>query len=407
MPSIERKILAAGLRQIWRDRLRSSLVIACSTLGVAGIIASVNYAASGRKRVLEQIRRLGTNVILISSQQSRAVAGRAKTGRIVTTLQEPDYSALRREIDYTRSSAIVTQSFRLKAGDLSRVAPVVGCEPAFFALKSWTVDAGELFDASDLRRSARVALVGHTVASDLFGGESPVGRRLFINRVPFDVVGVLTERGQGLDVTNEDEQVYVPLTTAMRRLSNVDYFNAIVFELTTWNTMDATARHVADVLSTRHRVRAGQPQDFQIQNQKEILETQIAASARLEYFIQWIGMSGLIVSGLGVLAVAWIAVRARTVEVGTRRALGATAGHIFLQFAFEAFALAALGSTVGVAVGVLLSRVAAARAGLPAAFERGPALASLAMALGLNLIFATWPALRAARLDPTTALRHE
>jgi putative ABC transport system permease protein len=392
---------------MWRYRLRSSLVVACAALGVAGIITSVDYAASGRRRILEQIQQLGTNVILVRSEQSRAVAGRAKTGTIVTTLREPDYAALRRTIDYVRSSAIVTQTFRLKAGDLSKVAPVIGCEPALFSVKSWRVDAGEVFDATDLRRSARVALIGHTIATDLFGSDPPVGRRLFINRVPFQVVGVLAERGQGLDVENEDEQVYIPLTTAMRRLSNVDYFNALVFELADWKNMNATASRVADVLDARHRVRAGQREDFQIQNQREILETQVAASARLAYFIQWIGFSGLIVSGLGVLAIAWIAVRARTVEIGTRRALGATATHIFAQFVFEAFALAALGCIAGIFGGVAMSRIAAARAGLPSVFERGTAFAALAMALGLNLLFAAGPALRAARLDPASALRHE
>ena len=397
----------SSIRQMWRYRLRSALITACASLGVAGIVTSVNYAASGRRQVLDQIQRLGTNVLLVTAQQSRVVGGRARTGGIVTTLREPDYAAMARDIDQKRASAIVTQAFRLKAGDLSRTAPVVGCEPAYFAIKSWTVAQGSPFDATDLRRSARVALIGHTIASDLYGTESAVGQRLFINRVPFEVVGVLGERGQGLDVANEDEQVYVPLTAMMRRLSNVDYFNAVVFELADWNRMDAAARRLGEMLRVRHPVRAGQREDFQIQNQKALVDAQFASSARLAYFIRWIGVSGLVVSGLGVLAIAWITVRDRTTEIGTRRALGATATDIFAQFVFEAFILAAIGSTGGLAIGIVASRVVAARTGLPFEFERTTAVAALFMALLLNLAFSAGPALRAARLNPISALKHE
>ncbi|MGH9409977.1 MAG: ABC transporter permease, partial [Vicinamibacterales bacterium] len=212
---------------------------------------------------------------------------------------------------------------------------------------------------------------------------------------------------QGLDVTNEDDQVYVPLTTLMRRLVNVDYFNAILFELADWSTMDVDARRADELLRTRHPVLAGQREDFQIQNEKSLIDTQTASSARLDALVRWIGASGLIVSGLGVLAIAWIAVRDRTMEIGTRRALGATATNVFLQFLFEGFVLAAIASVAGLLVGIVTSYTLAARAGLPPVFERGPAFAALAMALLLNLVFAAWPSLRAARMDPINALRHE
>jgi putative ABC transport system permease protein len=403
-------LIAGAFRQMWRFRLRSGLVVCCAALGVAGIIASVNYASSGRQQILDQIRRMGTNTVMISAQQSRATAGRARTGSIVTTLREADYAALRRDLTgHVRSSAIVTQSFRLKAGDFSKAATVVGCEPSYFTIKSWPVEAGEIFDAPDLRRSARVALVGHTVAADLYGSDSAaaIGQRLFINRVPFEVAGVLAERGQGLDIANEDEQVYVPLTTAMRRLLNLDYFNAVVFEIADWNDMDASARMITGILRVRHRTIAGQRDDFQVQNQKELVDTQLASSARLVFFVRWIGVSGLIVSGLGVLAIAWITVRDRTTEIGTRRALGATASDVFFQFVFEASVLAAIGAASGLWIGRIASEFIAARAKLPFVFERTPAMTALTTALLLNLLFSAWPAFRAARLDPIQALKYE
>jgi putative ABC transport system permease protein len=401
-------LIQGALRQMWRYRLRSGLVVSCAALGVAGVMTSVNFASSGRQQVLDQIQRIGTNIILVTAQQNRATAGRARTGLIVTTLREADYVTLRHDVPgLVRSSAIVTQSFRLKAGDFSKVAPIVGCEPEYFAMKSWSVQRGELFDTTAVRRSARVALVGQTVAADLYGIDSAVGQRLFINRVPFEVVGVLSERGQGLDVANEDQQVYVPLSTAMRRLSNLDYFNGLVFEINDWNSMDTAARSINDVLRVRHRSSADRREDFQVQNQKELVDTQLASSARLAFFVRWIGISGLMVSGLGVLAIAWIAVRDRTTEIGTRRALGATAPDVFFQFVFEAFVLAAIGVVGGLGVGRVASQFTAARAHLPFVFERSTAVASMVSALLLNLVFAAWPAFRAAQLDPIRALKHE
>lgn len=401
-------LMRGAIRQMWRYRLRSALVIACAALGVAGAIAAVNYASGGRQQVLEQIRRLGTHVVTVSAEQSRAVAGRARTGSIVTTLVEADYQAVRREVDgIVRSSAVASSALRLKAGFLSKVAPVIGVEPAYFPIRSWTPAAGELFDDEHLRRSTRVAVLGATVARDLYGDVTPVGERLFINRVPFEVIGVLTERGQGLDASNEDGQVYVPLTTAMRRLLNVEHFSAILFEAADTALLDRVTADITELLRTRHRISEFRPADFRVQTQTDLIASQLAAADRLTFLVSWVAFSALVVAGLGILAIAWIAVRDRTTEIGTRRAIGATAPDIFVQFAFEAAVLATIGVLAGIGLGWLASRFTADRSGLPFVFDAGNALIALATAFLLNLLFASWPAWRAASLDPIQALKHE
>jgi putative ABC transport system permease protein len=403
-----RRLLPGIGRQVWRYKLRSCLVMVCAALGVAGATTAVNYASGGRQQVLTQIRRLGSNVLTISAEQSRGVADRARTGTIVTTLVPADYAAIRRETaGVVRSSARVSGSLRLKAGYLSKVAPVIGAEPDWFAMKSWVPGRGKLYTAEDERRSARVAVLGSSVARDLYGTESPVGERLFINRVPFEVTGVLSERGRGLDGSSEDGQVYVPLNTAMRRLLNVDYYTAILLELDDPARMPAATRQVTELLRERHRVSDYRPADFRVQSQTDLITAQLSAADRLAFLIRWIGRSGLAVAGLGILAIAWIAVRDRTREIGTRRALGATAPDIFFQFAAEAALLATAGALAGLGVGVVVSRVLASAAGLPLVIDVGNTLVALALAIVLNLLFASWPALRAARMDPIRALRHE
>jgi len=379
-----------------------------AALGVSGVVCSVNYGASGTRQILDQIRRMGTNVLMIAPAQSRAIAGRARTGAPVTSLVERDYRAIKSEVlSRTRSSALVTQSFWNKAGDLSKNAAVMGCEPDYFAIKDWSTAEGELFDSTQERTAARVALLGHTVANDLFGTSSPLGQRMMINRVPFTVIGVLTERGQGLDVSNEDNQIYVPLSTAMRRLMNLDHYGGIVLEIDSLTGMDAAAEQSRSVLHQLHHIQRNQPDDFQIQNQKSLLDTQMAAAKRLDFFLQWIAASALAVSGLGIVAITWIAVKERTHEIGTRRALGATATDIFFQVTCETAALALGGGLLGVAVSWPASRLISNSVGLPFVFDRNSAALAFAAAAALNLAFSILPSRKAAALSPIEALRYE
>jgi putative ABC transport system permease protein len=402
------QIVIRALRLLWRYRLRSALLMLSAALGVGGVVCSVNYGTGGSKQILDQIRLMGTNVLIITPEQSRVIAGRARTGGAVTTLVERDYSAIRKELlTRTRSSAIVTDSFRVKAGDLSKTTTVLGCEPDYFAIKDWPILAGQAFDSMQERGGARVAVVGHTVAVDLFGTSSPLGQRLMINRVPFEVIGILTERGQGLDVSNEDDQVYVPLTTAMRRLMNVDHYSAIIVEIESMRSMNAAAAQMRSILRSHHHIRSAQPEDFQIQNQKTLLDTQMAAAARLDFFLRWIAASALTVSGLGIGAITWIAIKERTREIGTRRALGATRRDIFLQVSVETGALALTGCLLGIAISWPASRLISDSVGLPFVFDRGAAAFAFAAAMTVDLVFSVFPSRKAASVSPMEALRYE
>jgi putative ABC transport system permease protein len=408
MTSRNPQILFRALRLLWRYRFRSTLLTLSAALGVGGVVCSVNYGTGGSKQILDQIRRMGMNVLIITPEQNRVIAGRARTGGAVTTLVERDYIAIRKGLlTRTRSSAVVTESFRIKASDFSKTTTVFGCESDFFVIKDWPILDGEAFDSAQERSGARIAVVGHTVAVDLFGTSSPVGQRLMINRVPFVVAGVLIERGQGLDVSNEDDQVYVPLTTAMRRLMNVDHYSAIVVEVDSMGSMNAASAQIRSMLRTQHRIRPIQPEDFQIQNQKSLLDTQMAAAGRLDFFLRWIAASALTVSGLGILAITWIAIKERTREIGTRRALGATRGDIFLQVLVETGTLALTGCLLGVAVSWPVSRLISNSVRLPFVFDRSTAALAFAVAITIDLGFSVFPSRKAASVSPMEALRYE
>jgi putative ABC transport system permease protein len=410
MPTGKALLLMAGsLRLIWRFRLRSGLILLSALLGVGGVVSAISYAAEGRLKVLNRIRRLGTSVLVVTPQLSRSVGGRAKTGTIVTTLVAADYAEILREIpEIEKSSATVTTSFLVKAGDLSKNGCIVmGAEPDYARIRHWQTSDGEFYGISEMRRSARVAVLGSTVRRDLFGSESPIGKRIFINRVPFEVIGVLEERGQGLDATNEDNQVYVPLSTAMQRLANIDYFSSILFAVRSWDRMDETTDAIHQILSKRHRAAVSVPEDFQIQNQKALIDTEVTSSNRLTFLVRWVGLSGLVVSGLGILAICWIAVGERVGEIGIRRALGATKPDIFFQFLFEALVISVLGCLAGLMAGWRGTESIARRAELPFFFDWTSAKLVVGFAVSMNLVFALIPSRRAALLDPIRALKSE
>ena len=402
------RIIRTALRTVWRFPLRSSLLTITSALGVAGVICSVNYGASGSRQLFEQIEKLGTNVLIITPAQSRAIAGRARTGGAVTTLVERDYAALEKEVTTrVRSSAIATASFWTKAGDFSKNAVVFGCEPDYFGIKNWPVAEGTLFDALEERSLRRVAVLGHTAAIDLFGDADPIGARLLINRVPFTVTGVLTERGQGLDVGNEDRQIYVPLATAMRRLMNTDHYSGIVLEIEAGNEMDSAEQAARSILRQLHRTEGRQAEDFQIQNQESMIETQTAASARLSFLVTWIGASALVVCAAGILGITTIAIRQRTREIGTSRALGATASDVFLQMVAESGAVSIAGCLTGLAVSWPASSLLSNWSQLPLVYDRRDAIIAVCVASGVNLVFSLVPARRASGVQPAEALKYE
>lgn len=397
-----------SLRRLWRWRLRSALIVLSAAAGVAGVVCPVNYGAGGARQLLDQVRRMGTNVLVITPAQDKSVAGRARTGDLVTTLVERDHAVIRRGVaEHVRSSAMVSATFWIKAGDLSKNATVVGCEAGYFSIRSWPPVAGELFDSGQERAFARVAVLGHTVAVDLFGSASPLGQRIMINRAPFMVIGVLTERGQGLDISSEDSQIYVPLGTAMRRLMNVDHYNAIVIEVGNLSEMDGAAARIQTILRRQHRRHRDQRDDFQIQNQKTLLDTQISAANRLGFLLRWIAASALAVSGLGILGIAWIAVKERTRDLGTCRALGATTIDVFFEVWFENVVLALAGSFAGLGLSWPVSRLISNSAGLPFIYQSRTAALAFTAAVTLNVAFSLLPSQRAARLDPIEALRRE
>ncbi len=399
------QLLGVALRGTLRFRLQTTLVALAAISGVAAVVASSAYAQSGARAILARYEALGTKMVVIAPAASRAVGGRARTGAAVTTLTLADYRAIRAaRSDITAASASVTGSFRLRAGDLTKSVIVIACEPDYFAIKHWPAVQGAIFDSGAARDATRVVLLGRGASRDLFGDSDPTGRRLTINRVPFVVAGVMEERGRRLDGSDEDDQVYVPLAAGMHRLMNVDNLGAIMLQADTAASVQPLAAGAAALIATRHRRFGARLPDFQVTNQQQLMDDQLAAFGRFSFLVRWISLSALAVCAVGVTAICWISVNGRQADIGGMRALGARRGDIWLQFTAETLTPGLLGAACGLALGYGGALTLEAALGQPSWFDWTAAIVDALICTSLFAGVTGATSVRALQIPPAAAM---
>jgi ABC-type antimicrobial peptide transport system permease subunit len=376
-------------------------------LGVAGAIVAQAYASAGHAQLLAQLRRLGLSVVTVTPKQSRNSGVRARTGAPVTTLGARDYAEIRRRVSgINRASAIVGGAFLAKAGDLSKNnCSVLGVEPEFALIRNWHLNAGASFSEDDERAAARVAVLGAKVARDLFNDTNPIGLRVFINRVPFRVMGVLAESGTDLEAGGQDEEIFVPLRTASRRLLNVENYSSLALNVSDGTPMASVTEALRSVLTSTHRAKSSLGEDFKIQTQQALADAAVDAAGRVKGYVGLVTAGALLSAGFGLLAVCWIGVGQRTPELGTRRALGASAGDILSQLLFEVGLTGMAAAVVGVLLGWTVCAALSRALRSPLDFQWPVAWWVAGSATLLALVFGTAPAIRAARINPILALQ--
>jgi putative ABC transport system permease protein len=376
-------------------------------LGVSGAIVAESYASAGQAQLVAQLQRLGVTIITVTPKQSRNAGIRARTRAPVTTLDARDYREIRRRVqDLDATSATVVGSFLAKSGDLSKSnCTVVGVEPSFARIRQWRMRSGEAFSEVDERGAARVAVLGASVARDLYNDELPIGQRLFINRVPFRVIGVLEDSGMDLGSASQDDQIFIPLRTASRRLLNVDSYSSLLLNVSESSRMAAVIDGVRSVLVATHRSASLRREDFQIQTQQALAEAAVEATDRVRRYVSLVTVGALTSAGFGTLVICWIAVGQRTSEIGTRRALGATARDIFLQFLSEVMIIAIAASVMGVLFGRAANLGLSSWLESPLEFHWDIGGTVAAVECILAFAFGVGPAMRASRIDPIFALR--
>jgi putative ABC transport system permease protein len=408
--------LAIAWRALSTHALRSGLTLLGVMIGVAAVIATIGVGKGAQSRVEEQVRGLGANVMVVWPASSMAGGARGSSGS-VQTLTEDDARALELEVPAVQRAAPVHRaSGQVVYGHQNWQSGVLGVTNAFFEVREWPLVAGRAFERTELTGAGKVVILGQTVARELFGEEVPyeamINQVVRLRRVPLTVIGVAARKGQSAVGQDQDDMVFVPLSTARTRLfgttqGTLRRVSAIWIKATAPQAMAQAEEGVRSVLRQRHRVQPGQEDDFNLRNLTEVMKAQEAASRAMALLLAAIGSVSLLVGGIGIMNIMLVSVTERTREIGLRRAVGARSHDILAQFLIEAVTLSTLGGVMGVVVGVAAAQILGWLAGWT--IEIG--LVAVALALGfaalVGVFFGFYPARKAAQLTPIEALRHE
>jgi putative ABC transport system permease protein len=400
-----RRAIRNAAVSVCRQRRRSTLAGLGVTVGVAVLVTMVAVGQGAEHAVLRSLRSMGTDLVVVSAGKVLVIAGRARQTGNVTTLTLQDAEALGEGLPHVRLVAPVqTQKLPVKWRDLSSQTNVVGTTPAYLAAKNARVQSGRGFEEEELRGALRVAVLGPSVVANVFGDASAIGETIRINKIPFEVIGVLEARGLDTLGQDQDDLVLVPVSTALRRLFNLDYVNNVFVQATPGQTAQAIDE-VREVLHRRHRIRPGKEDDFTLQDQAQALAAELETAQSFTSLIAAISAVALLIGGVGILAVMLIAIRERIREIGLRRAVGATSRDVLVQFILEALFISLVGGLAGIVLGVVAAVVAASLGEWPLVLSPGSALLALGVSSAVGVLFGAYPARRAAKLDPTVALR--
>jgi len=396
-------------KQLLAHKLRTALALIGIIIGVSAVIIMVAIGNGAQNEVLGKIEAMGTNLIIVNAGQVQRSAGRMQVRGTVTTLRLEDAEALQRTVLLVQSAAPVqSKKMQVKLGNVSSNTTIVGTSVEFPGVRNFHTAKGYFFSEEENRASRRVAVLGQTVVKNLFDSANPIGETIRIGRIPFQVIGVMEPKGVDLNGIDQDDQIFIPIKTALRRVFNQDYINSISIQVVSPDKMADAEQQIREVLRERHRLnRKDRPDDFTIQSQTELLEAQRETTGTFTALITSIASISLLVGGIGILAIMLIAIRERTNEIGLRMAVGASRKDISVQFVIESAILSIGGGILGIIIGVFGSLVIALATNWSTSLSLTPILYSFGFSLLVGLFFGVYPARKASLLDPIVALRSE
>jgi putative ABC transport system permease protein len=384
---------------------RSALTSLGIVIGTGAVIAMVSAAGGARQKLDERLDNVGRNLILIrpgTHTQAGAIAD-------LKPLTNEDAATLRKNLGrYVQGVAEVQVTMRVASTRTHNwMTMIVGTHPDMWRVRGWSLELGRFFDEDDVKKRAAVCMLGKTVRDKLFPDlANPVGQLIRVDRLQLRVIGVCKPKGRSPTGGDQDDQVFVPLTTLQRKLVGEEHISIILSSVRSTDLIERAKEEITRILRDKHRVKKGQ-EDFDVSSVQEMAELALIMTRTMQILIGIIASISLIVGGIGIMNIMLVSVTERTREIGIRMAVGATPFDVLIQFLIESIVLALVGGIIGISLGVAGAVGLALLAGWPVYVDPNMVLVAFAVSGGVGVFFGYYPALKASRLDPIEALRYE
>ncbi|GFO53791.1 multidrug ABC transporter substrate-binding protein [Geomonas sp. Red276] len=399
-----------ALRALRVNKMRALLTMLGIIIGIAAVIAMVAIGAGASKMISDQIASIGSNLLLVLP--GSVTSGGMRSGSGATqTLTYDDAKAIKAECPSVAQVApTVRGSGQVVYGNQNWSTVISGVTPEMLVVRDWAVVSGRNFTQSDVDGATKYCLIGQTVAENLFGDTDPIGKIIRVRKIPFTVVGLLDRKGQSPQGQDQDDVIYVPLTTAQRKLIGGQFPNtvgALMIQAKSAEVLKKAEEEVTALLNQRHRVGPSREPDYMIRNLSEILAVSEQSSKVMSLLLGAVASISLVVGGIGIMNIMLVSVTERTREIGIRIAIGAKQRDILLQFLTEAVLLTTCGGLLGMLLGVAGAHLVAILVGWPTLVSINTILIAFLFSAGVGVFFGFYPARKAASLNPIDALRYE
>jgi putative ABC transport system permease protein len=397
-----------SLRNILKNKTRSLLTALGIIIGVGSVIVMVGVGTGSQVRVEQSIASMGTNLITVTPANQRTGGGVSLGAGTNTRLSLDDVARLKKDATYLQAvSPNVVAGAQVIAGSNNWRTQVYGVAPEFTLIRNYNVDQGAFFTNADVVSSRSVAVLGPTVVDALFpNGGDPLGRQIRINMVPFTVIGVLESKGTG-GFGNQDDDVFVPYTTAMNKLTGSTVVRSISASAVSADLLPQAQDQITTLLRQQHKIEPGMTDDFTVGTQTDVLDRFNSIADTMTLLLGAIAAVSLVVGGIGIMNIMLVSVKERTREIGVRMAVGARSRDVLLQFLIEAFVLSMLGGIIGVILAFVIALFLNTFTSISIVIEANIVLLSFVFSGAVGVFFGFYPAKKASELNPIDALRYE
>ena len=398
-----------ALRAIAANKLRSFLTMLGIIIGVASVIAMMAIGQGSKKSIQANIAEMGSNMIMIRPGQDKGPGGAQQDASDMQTLKLKDYETLKEQSKYLAAiSPSVNASGQFINGNNNTPSTIYGISVDYLEIRQLKIEDGEMFSDEDIKTSAKVCVIGKTVADNLFtNGEDPVGKVIRYNKIPFRIVGVLKSKGYNSFGMDQDDVVLAPYTTVMKRILSVTYLQGINASAITEDMTDLAIEDITNILRENHKLKGTDEDNFTIRSQQEMAEMMNSTSDTMTILLLVVACISLVVGGIGIMNIMYVSVTERTKEIGLRMSVGARGIDILNQFLIESVMLSVTGGLIGVVCGIGAAVGINVFAHWPIQIQPWSVLLSFAVCSATGIFFGWYPAKKAASLDPIEAIRYE